>query len=445
MPRFGSCWKDALKKLHLGCADLNDEVQGHLALDFANCFLEKTGIKKYPCSWEETISECLRNVDSHAFTAYTNFFTHTHSMCYFLQSQVWQEETEKTIYKLKDSSQLVNQRLEESGKVQLKLLDAQVKTAQYQEKLLKHGNELSKVLELSKDNVREVLSEFKSSTDEQRMLIMEVFDRVANLQSLLLGEFTGFYSMLFYLAAVCIGYLVTSTARTGNARFWIFVIISMNTAVERIIISLCVQEEHGQPVEEVTTTLYTRVWWCRKFFCTLAVSVLAYCSVKYRDYNLINNQLLVEIRAQNLELRTFMQAVRAQTGIENGLPSAVNHRNAVAVTQIPNGDVKMGNGSAYLSSTSSDEDYVPSKPTLETRKSKLPSTPKQFATHNYSLRERRSCTPQAEKVHSLPETPQQFASFVNDLANSSAQASRKLRSLVTKRSKLHFSCSSEDD
>ena len=31
---------------------------------------------------------CLEEVDNNAFNAYTNFFTHTQNMCYFLQSQV---------------------------------------------------------------------------------------------------------------------------------------------------------------------------------------------------------------------------------------------------------------------------------------------------------------------------------------------------------------------
>ena len=34
------------------------------------------------------IEVCLEEVDNNAFNAYTNFFTHTQNMCYFLQSQV---------------------------------------------------------------------------------------------------------------------------------------------------------------------------------------------------------------------------------------------------------------------------------------------------------------------------------------------------------------------
>lgn len=30
-------------------------------------------------------------MDAVAFHAYTHFFTHTHSMCHFLQSEAWRE------------------------------------------------------------------------------------------------------------------------------------------------------------------------------------------------------------------------------------------------------------------------------------------------------------------------------------------------------------------
>lgn len=69
-------------------SNLNDEVQSRLALNFANCFLEKAGLRTYPCEPDTPISECLVNIDNNAFTTYSNFFTHTHNMCYFLQSQV---------------------------------------------------------------------------------------------------------------------------------------------------------------------------------------------------------------------------------------------------------------------------------------------------------------------------------------------------------------------
>ena len=99
MPRYGSCWKNALKELENGCKHLTDDVQRWLALQFTNCFLEKAGQTTYPCDHQDDISVCLSKMNNNGFTAFTNFFTHTQSMCYFLQTQVWQEETENTVAK----------------------------------------------------------------------------------------------------------------------------------------------------------------------------------------------------------------------------------------------------------------------------------------------------------------------------------------------------------
>jgi hypothetical protein len=104
MPRYGECWKAALQHLEHGCRHLDDDVQGRLALSFANCFLEKAGMRTHPCEDSAPLSDCLRNVDTNAFTTYSNFFTHTQNMCYFLQSQIWQEETQETVNRLTANS-----------------------------------------------------------------------------------------------------------------------------------------------------------------------------------------------------------------------------------------------------------------------------------------------------------------------------------------------------
>jgi hypothetical protein len=104
MPRYGACWKAALHRLDQGCKQLDDQVQSRLALSFANCFLEKAGIRTYPCEDSAPLADCLANVDNNGFTAYSNFFTQTQNICFFLQSQMWQELTEETVNRLTASS-----------------------------------------------------------------------------------------------------------------------------------------------------------------------------------------------------------------------------------------------------------------------------------------------------------------------------------------------------
>ena len=84
---------------------------------------------------------------------------------------------------------------------------------------------------------------FRSSTSEQRNLIFEVFDRLSKLQNLVLGEVSGFYSLIFYPTAFLTVYLLTSTSRTAAARFWLFVLFGCSLALERFIVNLTVSDD----------------------------------------------------------------------------------------------------------------------------------------------------------------------------------------------------------
>ena len=96
---YGTCWTNAIRNVEQGCKDLTEDVQQSLALQFANCFLEKAGQKTYPCNEVSDIRKCFEKMNDRAFAAYNSFFTHTQSICYFLQAQVWQVKTEKVVYK----------------------------------------------------------------------------------------------------------------------------------------------------------------------------------------------------------------------------------------------------------------------------------------------------------------------------------------------------------
>lgn len=236
-PRYGACWKQALENVEQGCKRLTDGVQQRLALGFTNCFLEASGLSTYPCEQNEEIKTCIVEMDGKAFGTYTNFFTHTQNICFFLQSQIWQENADQTITKLSSTSEEVASQLEQSQNIQSELIKKQNDTLSNQEKLLRNGIDLSKTIEQSSSNVHALFEDFKHATYEQRAMIGEVFDRVSKLQSVVLGEFTGFYSVIFYALSVVIAYLITATPRTSGARFYLFAIMTGNVVLERLIVS----------------------------------------------------------------------------------------------------------------------------------------------------------------------------------------------------------------
>ena len=236
MPKYSQCWTQALDNLENGCQRLSDDTQHRMALQFANCFLLKTGRVTYPCEKTDEISKCTQNMPSEAYSTYSQFFTHTQNMCFFLQAQVWQEETGNTINRLSNTSATVTQQLQEASELQGKMLKDQNMSLENQGVLLNRGLELKKTLEESSIDVHRMLDDFKNSTKEQKIILFEVFDRMNSLQSLVMGEFTGFYSFIFYTLSILISYLLTSTPRTSGARFWLFVLMTLNIVFERLMV-----------------------------------------------------------------------------------------------------------------------------------------------------------------------------------------------------------------
>lgn len=51
------------------------------------------------CPDGSDLSSCTANMDAVAFNTYTEFFTHTHSMCHFLQSEAWQARAADTMHR----------------------------------------------------------------------------------------------------------------------------------------------------------------------------------------------------------------------------------------------------------------------------------------------------------------------------------------------------------
>ena len=69
----------------------------------------------------------------------------------------------------------------------------------------------------------------------QQAQLDATFNRVNQIQRVMLGEFTWFNSFLFFGVAVLISYLVTSTPRTSGARLMMFAVLAIDWIIERMI------------------------------------------------------------------------------------------------------------------------------------------------------------------------------------------------------------------
>ena len=222
----------------------------------------------------------------------------------------------------------VSESLAESHQLQQQLVSRQ-------EESLEYHKELASGIAGAKGNVREMLEEFKVSTVEQKTLIFEVFDRVSRLQNLVVSEVSWLYTVssfkmfffskwrvvssninpqvIFYSACLLVIYLVTSTRRTADARLWLFVILTANFAVERIVVKWTLPRNGSETeVMNLSQLVNDRIWMARQTAIAMSIVVLAVISYMFKDYNKINNQLLEEIRRQNFELKRNMESFQVE-------------------------------------------------------------------------------------------------------------------------------------
>ncbi|XP_071784082.1 uncharacterized protein [Asterias amurensis] len=323
-PRYGKCWTRALEHIKEGCKNLTDDEQSIMALRLTNCHLEKAGLRTYPCDPSQNIQDCSQQLkgDVIAFNAYTVFFTHTHDMCYSLRIQVWQEQTEITVSRLAKSSEEVAVKMEATGQLQEEMKVKQEESLEQQRLILENEEHLRQTLETSSNDIKSDFAEMKQSTQNQRHLLEKTFSRIADVQHMILGEFSWFNSLLFFAAAVLIAYLLTSAPRTSGARLWLFIILGANFVIERLVFQMAGADQ---------TQLYERMWLCRYCFCFAALVTLLIVAYRYKDFAVVNNQMLLEIKQkiekierQHLELIQVLKSGGRYPAIGDGVVAAAS-------------------------------------------------------------------------------------------------------------------------
>ena len=233
---YGKCWTNAVEVIKIGCHEFTEETHAKMALAYLSCFLEMQGSPGYACSRSDPVHTCIAQLSDSDRSNYATFFTHTHSICYFLQSQVWHEKTQKTIQRLSVSSEQVADQLEESSKLQQTVIERQNQSLKNQETILDKAHNLSKIINTSSENIHEMLSDFQKTSVEQRNLINNLFDRVAQIQTLVTGEMSAIYSLIYYISAIFISYLLTSASRTNGARLWLFGTVMFSMGIEWLLV-----------------------------------------------------------------------------------------------------------------------------------------------------------------------------------------------------------------
>ncbi|KAM9324222.1 uncharacterized protein PAF06_000234 [Gastrophryne carolinensis] len=304
-PRYGDCWRKALLRVDVGCRQLNEEEQSRIALAFTHCHLERSG-RDYPvCTEHNTVRQCTRGMDSVAFNAYTEFFTHAHSICYYLQNELWQERTQDIIFKLTANSDSVARQLEATNIMAEEMIQAQNATLQSQEEILRTGHLLKQTLQESTIGVKAAFQEMQQSASEQRLLFSEIFNRITYLHQFVVGESNTLYSFLYNLMGCAAVFLLTSTQRTAGARLLLFSLVAANIYVERLICSYILG--NSQPSYDQTENVTFWIGIARKISISIGLLVLVYFLVTHRDVQRQSLEVLQGLQETKAELQTIIR------------------------------------------------------------------------------------------------------------------------------------------
>ena len=264
-----------------------------------------------------------------AFNAYTEFYTHSHNICFFFQSHFWQEDIEKMVNRLSSSSHLVSKQLEQAELSQSQLLNHQKISLDVQNELLNNAFNLNKIMD-----------EYKTATNEQKQILFDVFERLINLQSWIISEIALVETMFVYFISCTVVYLITATPRTFNSRGPLFAIISFNAFIEYLVNKYLILN-HNAEMYNLNRELI--IWSCRKITTFICIILIFLSIISYKDYNIINYNLLLNIQNQNGKILNFLEHTFKDEKVIYKLESELNKNEQTPVKHTANNKTPVRN------------------------------------------------------------------------------------------------------
>lgn len=284
LPTYGSCWKSAVESIDDGCRHLSEETQSDIALKLTNCFLEMSGHETYNCEQDRKPnirSKCMQSMSDKAFNAYTEFYTHTQNICWFLRGQIWHETITTNTLK-------VGQQLKESAANQEELLAAQRESLSMQERILQHSKVLGNVLE-----------ELSVTTSAHQEILRVTTEAVANLQAFVVGETSWFNSLLYFSLVFISVFILTSVQRTSDARIPLFIGLLISFIGERSLTQFILKGSSEIDTNKLYNDLQFYIWILRYVYLLIVIVVLVLYAYYYKNMLIINYGLLNTIYKQN--------------------------------------------------------------------------------------------------------------------------------------------------
>lgn len=178
----------------------------------------------------------------------------------------------------------VGKQLEASAENQEKLLNVQKESLTVQERSLKYGQDLKEIIETISSSI---------ASSQQTIL---------GIQNWLISEMSWFDTVLFYLMSLCFVFIFTSLRSSNASRLPLLILLFGGILSERFICQLFLAFNKSRSAENSHELLMSFIWIFRYTLVASCVIVIVISICSYKDYEKINNGLLVKIRWQNEKL-----------------------------------------------------------------------------------------------------------------------------------------------
>ncbi|KAF0973233.1 hypothetical protein FDP41_008440 [Naegleria fowleri] len=182
---WSNCWRDAVNELVEHCKQLKtDEMKRtKLAIQITNCHLSKSGLRTYECKDYMTIQECTKDMITSpiAFNSYTEFSTHVDNICFFIKSELFQEQSDQIINNLLDETIRTMKSISSLNEKALKTNEIIQTSMEIQEKILRGQNKFDVTLKTMKKLEYEFFQNLTQEFLKVNSLSKNLFDELHHI------------------------------------------------------------------------------------------------------------------------------------------------------------------------------------------------------------------------------------------------------------------------
>lgn len=236
-----------MRNIELQCDFLDDDSKMYIAILLTECHYNRRmhgfPTKAEGCNMEcvqerGCLSQCLQRLSDFAFQIYTQFYNHIDSVCFYLQSHLWQTQTERSVNSLVDAATYVSGQLEDINATHVAMLEEQ---KEQQKQILRQSRRIKQVMGEStkllharitvlSDNFMITYGELSETVNRALILIELIKDMIHYVYSVV-----GYTHRVLTYFILCLFCLWVTTKRRRAARGPLLALVTVQCVGEALL------------------------------------------------------------------------------------------------------------------------------------------------------------------------------------------------------------------